>query len=141
MRRPSQSIEEYRELTFVIGSPIVFQTAPPQPASKARITCSPQLVGGPDASQNGLGQRIPAKTVVRSAMGGLRGNVGPLQEFGHSAGGALAIGHRVHHFASAVDAVAAGEIARMGGLAGGAIHRNRPLYNLDAARLAQRAEE
>ncbi len=42
--------------TFTIGSPNVFQTAPPQPASNARMTCSPQLVGGPDASQNGLGE-------------------------------------------------------------------------------------
>src|ERR1700733_11260310 len=69
MRRPSQSIDEYRELTFVIGSPIVFQTAPPHPASKARITCSPQLVGGALASQNGFGHLIPpAKFVVKSAI-------------------------------------------------------------------------
>ena len=44
-----------------MGSPMVFQTAPPQPASKARMTWSPQLVGGPEASQNGLGERMPAK--------------------------------------------------------------------------------
>src|SRR5437773_11935525 len=50
-----------------MGSPMVFQTAPPQPASKARITWSAQFEGGPDASQNGFGQRIPAKFVVRSA--------------------------------------------------------------------------
>src|SRR5438132_3215836 len=56
-----------------MGSPSVFQTAPPQPASNARMTCSPQLAGGPEASQNGFGQRMPpAKTVVRSAMARLR---------------------------------------------------------------------
>ena len=55
-----------------MGSPMVFHTAPPQPASKARMTCSPQLVGGPEASQKGLGQRMPAKSVVRSAMGFLQ---------------------------------------------------------------------
>src|SRR5260370_5087234 len=56
-----------------MGSPSVFQTAPPQPASNARSTCSPQFAGGPDASQNGFGQRMPpAKTVVRSAMVRLR---------------------------------------------------------------------
>ena len=44
-----------------MGSPMVFHTAPPQPASKARITCSPQLVGGPEASQKGLGQRMPGE--------------------------------------------------------------------------------
>ncbi len=51
-----------------MGSPMVFHTAPPQPASKARITWSPQLVGGPDASQKGFGHRMPAKFVERSAM-------------------------------------------------------------------------
>src|SRR5208283_1525374 len=51
-----------------MGSPRVFQTAPPQPASKARITWLPQLVGGPEASQKGLGHRMPAKLVERSAI-------------------------------------------------------------------------
>ena len=58
--RPSKSIDEYRELTFVIGSPIVFHTAPPHPASNARIICSPQFVGGALASQNGFKHSIPA---------------------------------------------------------------------------------
>ena len=71
-----------------MGSPMVFQTAPPQPASNARITCSPQLVGGPEASQKGLGQRMPAKLVVRSAM------------VHHPESGAFAVRHSVHHFAS-----------------------------------------
>src|SRR5947208_5230168 len=49
---------------------MVFHTAPPQPASKARLTWSPQLVGGPEASQNGLGDRTrPAKRTLRSATG------------------------------------------------------------------------
>jgi hypothetical protein len=51
------------------GSPMVFHTAPPQPASKARMTCSPVFVGGAEASQNGLGVWIPMKRVERSAMG------------------------------------------------------------------------
>ena len=34
----------------------------------ARITWSPQLAGGPEASQNGIRQRLPAKTAVRSAI-------------------------------------------------------------------------
>src|ERR1035441_8026952 len=46
---------------------MVFHTAPPHPASNARITCSPQLVGGALANQNGFGHRMPAKFVVRSA--------------------------------------------------------------------------
>ena len=44
-----------------MGSPMVFHTAPPQPASKARITWSPVLVGGADASQNGVGRLDPAE--------------------------------------------------------------------------------
>src|SRR5271156_2802028 len=47
---------------------MVFHTAPPQPASKARMICSPQLVGGPEASQKGFGEWMPAKLVRRSAM-------------------------------------------------------------------------
>src|SRR5215472_3113215 len=89
---------------------MVFHTAPPQPASKARRTWSPQLAGGPEASQKGLGEWIlPAKRMLRSAM--LR-----LQPVGDPDGGALAAGHRVHHFAPAVDAIAAGEVARIGAL-------------------------
>src|SRR5437588_5224443 len=69
MREPFQSTEEYREETFTMGSPRVFQTAPPHPASKARITWSPQFAGGPEASQNGLGHRMPpAKVVLSSAI-------------------------------------------------------------------------
>src|ERR1700747_38225 len=46
---------------------MVFHTAPPQPASNARCTCIPELLGGAEASQNGLGERIPAKLMLRSA--------------------------------------------------------------------------
>ena len=52
-----------------IGSPMVFQTAPPQPASNARITISPLLEMGQLASQNGLGLRMPAMSVNRSTPG------------------------------------------------------------------------
>ena len=39
--------------------PRVFQTAPPQPASKARLTLIYLSVGGADASQKGLGLSTP----------------------------------------------------------------------------------
>src|SRR5271170_5102490 len=95
-----------------MGSPSVFQTAPPQPASKARITCSPQLAGGPEASQNGFGQRMPpAKFVERSA-------ILPFQIPDNSQGGALAFSHGIHHLASAVHAIASGEVTRIRGLSG-----------------------
>src|SRR5712671_2579848 len=110
-----------------MGSPKVFQTAPPQPASKARMICSPQLVGGPEASQKGLGQRMPAKFVVRSAMILIQGlrvdRPGGLSYSHHPESGAFTIRHRVHHFAAAVDAIAAGIIFRIAGSSGGAIHR------------------
>src|SRR5580765_6126419 len=95
-----------------MGSPMVFHTAPPQPASKARMTCSPQLVGGPEASQKGLGQRMPAKLVVRSAM------------VHHSESGAFAVGDGVHHFAAAVDAIAAGVVFGVAGAACGPVDPN-----------------
>src|SRR5690348_13745857 len=57
----------YREETLTIGSkPSVFQTAPPQPASKARRTWYSELVGGALASQNGLGARTPQNSMLKS---------------------------------------------------------------------------
>src|SRR5215831_13721015 len=94
---------------------MVFHTAPPQPASKARITWSPQLVGGPDASQKGLGHRMPAKLVVRSAI------VGSYD----SEGGAFAIGYGIHHFAATIDTVTAREVLGIGGAAGGSVNQHR----------------
>src|ERR1035438_6097944 len=90
-----------------MGSPMVFHTAPPHPLSKARMICSPLLVGGPEASQKGLGERMPAKFVVRSAIGS------SFELACHGQGGALAVGHRVYHFPSAVDAIAPGIITRV----------------------------
>jgi hypothetical protein len=51
-----------------MGAPIVFQTAPPHPASNARMIWSPVFVGGPEANQNGLGDSIPAKFTRKSAI-------------------------------------------------------------------------
>src|ERR1700722_18381782 len=48
---------------------MVFQTAPPHPHSKARWTCAPEFAGGAEANQNGLGDLIPANSILRSAMG------------------------------------------------------------------------
>ena len=56
-----ESIEPRREQTLRIGSPRVFHTAPPQPASKARSTIDPMFVGGAEASQKGFGDLMPAK--------------------------------------------------------------------------------
>src|SRR6185503_14506586 len=64
---PTSSAPKRLEVS-TIGSPSVFHTAPPQPASKARITWSPVLVGGALASQKGLGLLMPANEMDRSAM-------------------------------------------------------------------------
>src|ERR1051325_7394196 len=103
---------------------MVFHTAPPHPASKARMTCSPQLVGGPEASQKGLGQRMPAKLVVRAARCRLLGGDGAAQGR-EGERGALAIGNGVDDLSAAIDAIAAGVVFRIGGAAGGAIHEDR----------------
>src|SRR5579864_3063449 len=109
----------------MIGSPSVFHTAPPHPASNARITCSPQFAGGPDASQKGFGQRIPpANTVVRSAM--LR-----LQPTHHSQPRAFSLGHRINHFATAVHAIAAGVVARIRRTPRRWIYHHSSIANLD----------
>src|SRR5580698_10596997 len=126
MRRPSQSIEEYRELTLVMGSPMVFQTAPPQPASKARMICSPQLVGGADASQKGLRHLMPAKVVSRVVLGILSSE----EPRRHCNPSALAVCDSIDDFAASVGAVAASEVFRVGGLAGGAIDEDAAAFEL-----------
>src|SRR5215212_3668842 len=68
MRWLAPSMEARREETLRIGSPRVFQTAPPQPASNARSTIEPMFVGGAEASQKGLGDLMPAKSTLRSAI-------------------------------------------------------------------------
>src|SRR5271168_2435937 len=94
---------------------MVFHTAPPQPASKARITCSPVLVGGADASQKGFGDAIPAKFTARL---GTLVDMRTLQQPSDRHARALALGHRIDHLAAAVHAVAAREVARIRGLSG-----------------------
>src|ERR1700728_980507 len=97
---------------------MVFHTAPPQPASKARMICSPQLVGGADASQKGFRHGMPQKVVASVGLG--CGTVSP-QPCGDADTRAFSVSHRVYHFAAAVSAVATGEELGVGGLAGGAV--------------------
>ena len=52
----------------------------------------------------------------------------------HPEGGAFAVGHGVHHFASAVDAIAAGVVFRIAGAAGGAIHGERSAIHFQMQR-------
>src|SRR5580698_8453908 len=112
-----------------MGSPMVFQTAPPQPASKARVICSPQLVGGAEASQKGFGERIPAKFTARFGASGM----GNLERPRNRRARSFAIGDRVDDFASAIDAIAAGKIFGIRGNAGGTIHDHAAVTQLEAA--------
>jgi hypothetical protein len=50
------------------GSPIVFQTAPPQPASNALHTWYAEFVGGAEASQKGLGDLMPPQFMLKSTI-------------------------------------------------------------------------
>src|ERR1700741_3375401 len=98
----------------MIGSPIVFQTAPPQPASNARITCSPQFVGGADASQNGLRHGIPQK-VVSSV--GLTLDMLHLQPRGDPDARAFSVRDCVHPLAAAIRTIPTSKKLWVGSLA------------------------
>src|SRR5579862_2955046 len=88
-----------------MASPMVFQTTPPQPASNARCACFAVFDGGPDATQNGFGDLMPAKLTDKSAM---RGSVVRAREHRVDAPRrAFAVGHRMHHLVPAVRAIAA----------------------------------
>src|SRR5215469_14969799 len=115
---------------------MVFQTAPPQPASKARMICSPQLVGGAEASQKGFGPLIlPAKPRTRiSGIGGLR----DLQD---GASSTFAVGDSVYNLAAAVGTIAAGKVAGIAGLAGFRIGDNDAVAHLDAAKFLHELRE
>src|SRR5579883_1683308 len=122
---------------------MVFHTAPPQPASKARRTWSPQLAGGPEASQNGLGEWIlPANLMLRSA-------IFALQPIGDADRGALSSGHGIDHFASAVDTIASRKIPRVSTLPRLGVGRHFAILRFDATtgekihqfRLADRHDE
>src|SRR5579871_3413414 len=119
-----------------MGSPMVFHTAPPQPASKARMICSPQLVGGALASQKGLGQRIPAKFVVRSAM-----VVSIRKQRRNAQRRALAIRHGVYDLAASVHTVSTGEEPRVRCLTCSAINNYAPILQLHSARLLQQIKQ
>src|SRR5689334_2314240 len=117
---------------------MVFHTAPPQPASNARITCSPQFVGGALASQKGFGQRMPAKFVVRSAKSCLRSHA---QHRRDTQSSALAISDGVHYLAAAVDAISAGEVAAIGRLPGGPVDNDAAAVQRDAVYLLEHREQ
>src|SRR6187399_2428220 len=65
---PLKSTAEYLDDTFFICEPSVFHTTPPQPASRARFTLYFLSVGGAEANQYGLGDLIPRKFELMSAI-------------------------------------------------------------------------
>src|SRR6266481_7707318 len=122
----------------MIGSPMVFHTAPPQPASKARMIWYAVLVGGPEASQKGLGERTPQKLMLRSGIDPPA--VGSFQCVMNSRSGFLAMGDGIHHFTATIDTVPASEIARIAGLHGIRIHGHTAVCQLQARNLLEEVE-
>src|ERR1043166_8305783 len=93
------------------SSPSVFQTTPPQPALKARTTLYSLSVGGAEASQNGFGDLMPTKLVLRSAM------AVPPEHAVDRMRRELAVLHALHRqIRAAGDAIAAGPDFRHAGL-------------------------
>src|SRR3979490_1034604 len=116
-----------------MGAPIVFHTAPPHPASNARMICSPQFVGGADASQNGLRHGIPQK-VVSSVGLGL--DMLYLQPRGNADAGALSVRNRVPTLAAAIRAIPTSKKLRIGSLARCVIDDNASAFKLNLRVLA-----
>src|SRR6266446_5450469 len=75
------------------------------------MTWSPEFAGGAEASQNGLGDLIPARSIDRSA-------IFPSQLSMNRHCGNSSIGNRVYNFLSAVDAITPGINFRVFGSAG-----------------------
>src|SRR5580693_9062693 len=91
------------------------------------MICSPQFVGGADASQKGLRQGMPQKVVASVALGS--GKFG-LQPRGYADARALSVRDRVYDFASPIGAVAAGENFGVRGLAGRAVNEDAAAFCL-----------
>src|SRR5215469_1587952 len=107
---------------------MVFQTAPRHPASKARITCSPQFVGGAEASQNGFWHLIPAKVVSSVGLGLFM--LG-LQPRSYPDRCALSIGDGIDDLAPSVRAITACEVHWIRGLASRTINEDTPALKLN----------
>src|ERR1019366_6528184 len=118
---------------------MVFHTAPPHPASNARITCSPQLVGGALASQNGLGHLMPpAKFVVRSANSHLPALA---QRSRNPQSRSLSVRNSVYHLASAIHAITARKILWICSLPGSTVNHHPSALHSNSARLRQQVEQ
>src|SRR3984957_4749071 len=98
---------------------MVFQTTPPQPASKAFMAWWAVLGGGPDASQKGFGLVIPANLTVRSAIDSpvrhfewsrcFRG-ARRAEPYVQSTSRSHAFGNSIYNFFAAIGAITCGEI-------------------------------
>src|ERR1700722_15580784 len=98
------------------------------------MTCSPQFVGGADASQKGLRHGMPQKVVSNV---GLAGDMLCLQPCSNSYSCALSVCNCVHHLASAVAAVPTCEKSRVGSLPRRSINHNPAPFHLHISKLAR----
>src|SRR6266436_6153678 len=97
------------------------------------MICSPQFVGGADASQNGLRHGIPQKVVSSVGLGF---DMLYLQPRGNASTGAFSVRNRVHDFAATVSAISTRKKLRMRGLARDAVYDNAPAFQLNLRALA-----
>jgi hypothetical protein len=91
------------------------------------MICSPQFVGGAEASQNGLRHGIP-QNLVSSVGLGL--DMSSLQPRGDANACALPIRNRIHNFTAAVGAISTGKEFGIRGLAGRTIDEYAASFKL-----------
>jgi hypothetical protein len=89
------------------------------------MICSPQLVGGAEASQNGLGHWMPQKVVASVGLA-----MFDPQPRGDADACAFSVSDGVDHFAAAVGAVSARKVFRNRRLAGGSIDHDTAALEL-----------
>ena len=85
----------------------VFHTAPPQPASNARRTWAPELVGGALANQKGLGEWMPQVSVARLGLCFISLSPFSVEEVRDATSGDLALLDRIDDLGALADAITA----------------------------------
>src|SRR5882762_159732 len=102
------------------------------------MICSPQFVGGADASQKGLRHGIPQK-VVSSVGLGL--DMLHLQPRGNANAGALSVRNRVHDLAAAIRAIPTRKKLWVRSLTGRAVNQDASAFQLNLRVLASHVSE
>src|SRR5260370_1732450 len=96
------------------------------------------LVGGPEASQNGLGERTPQKLMLRSGMSP-PSHCCP-EHLMDAQGSLLAVRDRIHNLAASVHAIAAGKVTRVLCTHGLRLNHNTTVMQFQIGNLFQETE-